>query len=351
MKAFRRTLKWAFWILLVLLAGGLTVCWFLDFRQDDQAIASEFAGQRIRPAVRHYTIGERTIRFVETTAGAAPIRPVTYKAAEAAASVGLDDPTRPTVIFVHGAPSSLSFFNDFFKDTTLLNHARLVAVDRPGYGYSDFGNVETSIIRQAELLQPLIDRYKKSRFLMLVGSSYGGSVVARLAMNNPAGHSVRGVDHVVFVSSALGPGLERTYGISYWIDKAPIRWLVPPLLRLANDEKLAHRKALEAILPDWPKITAGITMLHGKQDDLVYPTNIAFAQHQLVNASFKQFLLPESRHDIVFKKREYMTDIILNVLRQHELVPRAVQPMVRRAIGRPTEKLALENVISVLFKL
>ena len=351
MNALRRLLTWTFWIVLVLLSGGLAVSWFLDFRQDDQAIAREFAGQSIRPVVHHYTVGDRSIRFVETTAKPPLAEPTTYKSAEAARAVGLDDPTRPTVIFVHGAPSSLSFFNDFFKDTTLLRRARLVAVDRPGYGYSDFGRVETSIIRQAELLQPLIDRYKQSRFLVLVGSSYGGSVVARLAMNNPARPAVRGIDHVVFVSSALGPGLERTYGISYWIDKPPVRWLIPTLLRLANDEKLAHRQALEAILPDWPKITAGITMLHGKQDDLVYPTNVAFAQHQLVNAPFKQFLLPESRHDIVFKKREYMTDIILNVLAQHQVTPTPVRPMTQKRMANLAEKLALENVISVLFKL
>lgn len=351
MNAFRRTLKWTFWILLVLLSGGLAVSWLLDFRQDDQTIADEFSGQLIHPAVHYYTMSGRTIRFVETTAGTASARPVLYKANEAAMAVGLDDPTRPTVIFMHGAPSSLSFFNDFFKDTTLLSRARLVAVDRPGYGYSDFGRVETSIVRQAELLQPLIDRYKKSRFLMLVGSSYGGSVVARLAMNNPAKPGVRGIDHVVFVSSALGPGLERTYDISYWIDKPPVRWLIPTLLRLANDEKLAHRKALEAILPDWPKITAGITMLHGKRDNLVYPTNVAFAHHQLVNARFKQFMLPESRHDIVFKKREYMTNIILNVLAQQGVLPTLARPMVQKRTGHPAEKLALENVISVLFKL
>ncbi len=352
MNAFRRFLKWTGWALLVVLSGGLAVSWLVDFREDDQAIADAFAGQFVRPVVHHYTVGDRSIRFVETAAtGKSRCQPTVYNASETATAVGLDDPTRPTVIFIHGAPSSLSFFNDFFKDTTLLSRARLVAVDRPGYGYSDFGRVETSIVRQAELLQPLIDRYKKSRFLMLVGSSYGGSVVARLAMNNPAKPGVRGIDHVVFVSSALGPGLERTYGISYWIDKAPIRWFVPTLLRLANDEKLAHRKALEAILPDWPKITAGITMLHGKRDELVYPTNVAFAQHQLVNARFKQFMLPESRHDIVFKKREYMTDIILNVLAKHERLPAPTRSMVQARTGHPAEKLALENVISVLFKL
>jgi pimeloyl-ACP methyl ester carboxylesterase len=275
---------------LVLLALVLTGAWLFDFRQSDKALRAEFAGQAIQPSVHRYHVSDRTIRFMET-----PVLP-----------------GKPTVIFVHGAPSSLSFFNEFFKDTALLSRAQLVAVDRPGYGYSDFGRVEPSILKQAELLQPLIDRYKSSPYLVVVGSSYGGSVSARLAMNNPGV-----IDQVVFVSSALGPGLERTFDISYWVDKTPLRALVPPLLLLANDEKLAHKHALEAILPDWPRITAHITMLHGLRDDLVYPTNVTFAKQHLIHAVVKEFILPESRHDIVVNKRDYMAAILMNTLPLH----------------------------------
>ncbi|GAB3978284.1 hypothetical protein GCM10028806_41060 [Spirosoma terrae] len=295
MKRFLLVLRWSLLVILFLAIGTLVTAWFIDSRQTNEDLLAEFRHQRIRPAVHHYQIKDgneppRTIRFMET-----PALP--------------GDSALPVVLFVHGAPSSLSFFNEFFKDTNLLKRAQLVAVDRPGYGYSDYGRVETSIVRQAEFLQPLIDRYASAPYLMVVGSSYGGSVSARLAMNNP-----EAVNHVVFVSSALGPGLERTYPISHWVDTPLLRWGIPPLLRLANDEKLAHRKALEAILPDWPKIKANITMLHGQRDELVYPTNVSFAQQHLINARVKQFLLPENRHDIVFNKREYMTQILLDIL-------------------------------------
>ncbi|MFD1141296.1 alpha/beta fold hydrolase [Larkinella insperata] len=300
-----RVLRWAFIILAVLFAGLLTAAHWVDSRDSDAEIAEDFRDAPVHPVVHRYTVNGRTIRYMETE------------------EAGQD--TLPVVLFVHGAPSSSSFFSNFFKDTTLLNRAHLVAVDRPGYGYSDFGRVETSIIKQAKLLQPLIDRYRKAAFFMIVGSSYGGSVSARLAMNNPDL-----IDHVVFVSSALGPGLERTYPISYFIDKPPLRWLMPPLLMLANDEKLAHRKALTEILPDWHKIKAAVTFLHGQRDDLVYPTNVSFARSHLVNADSKEFLLPENRHDIVFNKREYMTEIIVNILNAyaHSNKPQKSQPKV-----------------------
>ena len=287
MRRARHILGWTLAGVGGLVVLALTVAWLLDFRQTDIELADEFREQAIRPTVGRYRVGARTIRYMETPRL----------------------PGKPTIVFIHGAPSSLSFFNGFFKDTALLKRAQLVAVDRPGYGYSDFGRVEPSILKQADLLQPLIDRYKNPAGIIVVGSSYGGSVSARLAMNNPGV-----IAQVVFVSSALGPGLERTYGISHWINKPPLRALVPPLLRLANDEKLAHRQALEAILPDWPRITAGIIMLHGLRDELVYPTNVAFARKQLRNARFRQFLLTESRHDIVDNKREYIASILLGIL-------------------------------------
>jgi pimeloyl-ACP methyl ester carboxylesterase len=304
MKRFFRLLGWTLAAISVLTIGTVVVAWLLDFRQTDQELADEFADQPIRPTVHHYRVSvpgpepDRSIRFMET-----PARSVGGKAL-------------PVVLFIHGAPSSLSFFNGFFKDTTLLDRAQLVAVDRPGYGYSDFGRVETSVIRQAQFLQPLIDRYKKASHLIIVGSSYGGSVSARLAMNNPSR-----VDHVVFVSSALGPGLERTYPISYLVDQPLLHWGIPPLLRLANDEKLAHYQALQAILPDWPRVRANITMLHGQRDELVYPTNVLFAKRHLTNAPIKQFLLPESRHDIVINKREYIAEILLDILTHLQVSP------------------------------
>jgi pimeloyl-ACP methyl ester carboxylesterase len=306
MKTVRRALRWALVVFVVLLAITAGLSRLVDFRQDDANLLAEFAGQTTQPTVHRYRVavpGEapRTIRFLEM-----PALPDTIERG----------PAQPVIVFVHGAPSSLSFFADFFKDTTLTNRARLVAVDRPGYGYSDFGRVETSVARQARWLQPLIERYRNAPYLLLVGSSYGGSVSARLAMNNPGL-----VDHVLFVSSSLGPGLERTYPISYLIDHPAVRWLIPTLLQLANDEKLAHRRALEEILPDWPRITARITILHGQMDDLIFPTNVSFARNRLVNTQVQQYLLPESHHDIVMNRRDYMTNVIRQILSRREGKP------------------------------
>jgi pimeloyl-ACP methyl ester carboxylesterase len=304
MKRLLRFLSWTTFVLALFVLGMFVGAYWLDYQQRDEVVLAKFREQCVRPRIGRYTVGDRTIRYLESAPDSSLNRPV--------------------VLFVHGAPSSLTFFNAFFQDTALVNHARLVAVDRPGYGSSDFGRVETSIVRQALLLQPLINRYRNAPFLVLVGSSYGGSLAARLAMNNP-----ETVSHVVFVSSALGPGLEYTFPISYWIDRPPLRWLIPRLILNANDEKLAHRRALEEILPDWGRVRAGVTFLHGLRDELVYPSNVAFARKKLIHSRVKEFFLPESRHDIVINKREYMAEIIRGVLAGY--APKTVAPGVQLA--------------------
>ena len=56
---------------------------------------------------------------------------------------------KPLVIFLHGAPGSLSAFIDYLKNKELQKSVNMIAVDRPGYGYSNFGKEETSLQAQA----------------------------------------------------------------------------------------------------------------------------------------------------------------------------------------------------------
>src|SRR4051812_46363629 len=55
----------------------------------------------------------------------------------------------PLVIFIHGSPGSLSAFIDFMDDTLLLEKVRMISVDRPGFGSSNFGYAEPSLEKQA----------------------------------------------------------------------------------------------------------------------------------------------------------------------------------------------------------
>ena len=189
------------------------------------------------------------------------------------------------LLCIHGAPSSLSPFDRmFFRDPILQKNALLLALDRPGYGYSQFGKAEVSIAKQAEAIAELLTQpaYQNKR-LAIMGSSYGGSVTARLGMLPELN-----VEKLFLCSASLAPGQEKIFGISHLMTWKATGWLFPKPLRVANIEKFTHYEALKEIEPDWHKITADVHILHGTADGLIWPENAVFAERKLVNAASVQ---------------------------------------------------------------
>lgn len=212
----------------------------------------------------------------------------------------------PVAIILHGSPSSSSMIASYFEDTLFTQKVRLLAPDRPGYGNSNFGHVERSAARQAQLLGPLVERFASAPRLTVMGSSYGGTVAARLAMIYPDI-----VDHLVLVSASVAPGEEKIYGVSWFIDRAPFRWFFPTVVQVANDEKLSHRRALEEILPDWAKIRCPVDMLHGGKDELIYPSNVDFAREKLRHVPFTFHSFPERAHNVFFRDPDSVKSILV----------------------------------------
>ncbi len=261
----------------------------VEFRYSDGEILHHFTTENVSPRIHRYHVDGHHIRYVE---------------------FGAD--TLPVTILVHGAPSSLSFFSRFYEDTAVLNRSMLVGVDRPGYGYSDFGRAITSIKEQARLLQPLIDRYTRNgKKVVLAASSYGGPVAAKVAMNNPDK-----ISGLLFVSSALAPGHEYIIPfISAAIDSPYFRWIFPTILQVANDEKLGHRKALEEIQEGWASISSKVILIHGREDGLVYFSNAEYARKKLVNAKSVE-LVPVAGigHSMMFDRPELIRERIIELV-------------------------------------
>lgn len=219
----------------------------------------------------------------------------------------------PLIVFIHGAPSSISFWKGMLKDSNLLSRARLMAVDRPGYGHSDYGRPETSVEKQAGLIGNLLRTVARSHpSIILHGSSYGGTVAARLAMDFPDL-----VDGVLLQSASVMPGEEKTYWISYPTHHWAMRWLVPGSLRVANAEKLSHRAQLEAMAPLWQRVRAATIILHGTADQLIYPENACYAEERLTNAAYlESFMVEDSGHDLLWTGRELLHQSLLKLLRK-----------------------------------
>jgi hypothetical protein len=94
--------------------------------------------------------------------------------------VSAGDSTKPLVLFVHGSPGSLDAFIAFLTIEDLRKNSLMVATDRPGFGYSNFGNAEPSLKKQALALKPILEKYKNNKPHIVVGHSLGGPLIAIL---------------------------------------------------------------------------------------------------------------------------------------------------------------------------
>lgn len=186
------------------------------------------------------------------------------------------NPAGPVVLFVHGSPGSLSDFLHTLNSKSLQQQAHLISVDRPGFGESDFGRGEPSLQRQAELLKPIVAKFKQGKRLILVGHSLGGPVIARMAMDYP-----ELIDGLVFVAASVDPNLEPP---NWW--RAPFatpffRWMLPRSIRASNDEIYPLRKELTAMSTQWKKINCPAIVVQGTRDSLVPHLNALYISDKM----------------------------------------------------------------------
>jgi pimeloyl-ACP methyl ester carboxylesterase len=218
----------------------------------------------------------------------------------------------PLIVFIHGAPSSSSFWKTFLQDSSLLTRAKLLAVDRPGYGYSDYGKPEISVQKQASYIAEILKKKRDQHASIVVhGSSYGGTVAARLAMDYPGL-----VDGLLLQSASVMPGREKTYQFSHITEHWLLRWALPGSLHVANLEKLSHKVQLDSMANLWNRIRSASIVLHGSEDGLIYPENAHYAAQRLTNASFLEVKMLEGRkHDLLWTKRELLVKSLEKLLK------------------------------------
>ncbi len=282
--------KKRFYLLALFLGFYLYAYHFLGFRMTDAELSRDLAQNELgyRPEIGYREIQGRRLRFVE---------------------IGAD--SLPLIVFIHGAPSSSSFWVSLMKNTSLLSQAKLLAVDRPGYGKSGYGLPELSVRKQAAMIAELIRQEKGGHpSVILHGSSYGGTVAARLCMDYPDL-----IDGVLLQSASLAPGQELIPWISRPSDSRWLRWLVPPSFRVATREKLSHRAELAKMLPYWGCIQAACIILQGDSDGLIYPENAVFARNHLPPGSVLDFrMVPGRGHDLLWTRNSLLVESLLKLV-------------------------------------
>jgi pimeloyl-ACP methyl ester carboxylesterase len=191
----------------------------------------------------------------------------------------------------------------------LLNKAQLISVDRPGFGYSNFGFAEPSLEKQAAFLKPIIEQHKKQRPIILVGHSLGGPVICRMAIDYP-----ELIDGLVIVAGSIDPTLEPKEWFRAPLATPFLSWIMPRSLRASNKEIYRLKPQLEAMIPLYPKIKASTIVIQGGKDDLVAPGNADFAKKMIINAPVKLILKADMNHFVPWEHPELIRDAILELL-------------------------------------
>ena len=214
----------------------------------------------------------------------------------------------PTLFFVHGSPGSWNAFKEYLQDSLLLKKYRMVAIDRPGFGYSDFGDAQNLKV-QSQRISEFIKKIDNKKPLILVGHSVGGPVVAQLAVDNPSWFK-----RLVILAGSLDPKAENPEKWRTVIKASPLRYLIPGALRPSNDELWWLKQDLVDLEPELKKITCDVTIIHGIKDALVPYSNVAFMQKKFVNAkSLDTITIEKANHFIPWSHYEIVRNALLNI--------------------------------------
>lgn len=216
--------------------------------------------------------------------------------------------TLPTLFFVHGSPGSWIKFGKYLQDKNLLKKYRIVSVDRPGFGYSEFGRVR-NLQQQSDIISVLLKKLQNGKPVYAIGRSYGGPMIAKLAVDNPEMFS-----GLVLIAAALDPNAEKSEKWRPVLYKTPLKYFVPGAWRTSNQELWYLKKELKELDSRLEEITCPVHILHGDKDGLVPVSNAAFIEKKLVNAkSVSVTIIPGANHFVSDNHYELVKKVLMKL--------------------------------------
>lgn len=260
----------------------------MTFRMSDAKVASKFHEAGVEARIQRFEVADydNDLRVV---------------------SGPLDAEKQIAVFFVHGAPGSSQDFYRFLQDSALLAHANLYSIDRPGYGYSNFGMAEVSVQRQARILAAIINQLPEKK-VVVVGHSFGGPIAPL------AGLYTDKLVAAIMLAPAIDPNHEKILKIAYLGKWKATRWLAPKALRVAADEKFSHAEALREVQPLWSQLKMPVWHYHGTKDVLVPYENLAFAAKHFDSTRFTAISLEGENHFLPWSQYDRVREQLLNML-------------------------------------
>lgn len=186
--------------------------------------------------------------------------------------------TLPTLFFVHGSPGSWDAFKVYMKDKELLAKYRMFSIDRPGFGYSQFGDAR-SMSEQAAIINPLLHQIQNGKPFYIVGHSLGGPMAVTLVADNPGMFS-----GMVLLAASVDPAEEAPEKWRGFMHNSPFKYFLPGAFKPSNDELWYFKKDVHQVAASLATINCDVWIVHGDKDKFVPVGNAAYAKKMLVNA-------------------------------------------------------------------
>jgi pimeloyl-ACP methyl ester carboxylesterase len=213
-----------------------------------------------------------------------------------------------TLFFVHGSPGSWDAYKEYLKDSLLLSKFRMIAIDRIGFGRSDFGkagNLKTN----AFIIEQFTKQTANGKPIYLIGHSLGGPAIIQMAADKPNAYT-----GLIILAGSVDPKAETPENWRPIIMSKPLRYFIPGALRPSNDELWWLKSDLYDLKPKLQNITSRVIIVHGTKDQLVPYGNVAFLQRELINAkSLKVISIKDADHFIPWTHFKEIRDVLFRL--------------------------------------
>ncbi|MBL7702340.1 MAG: alpha/beta hydrolase [Ferruginibacter sp.] len=283
-KIMRRTILYS--ISLISLWVLLAQCFVMRNRWNDNKAYRVFRAKQVPLAIYDTVINHRHLHY---------------------AVCGNGD-SLPTLVFIHGSPGSWMNYMKFMWDSSMRKKYRIVAIDRPGFGYSDFGKA-MHLQEQGAIILPVLQKLKTKQPMILVGHSMGGPVLVKLAADDPGLF-----EKIVIVAGSIDVNQEKTETWRRIMATRPLYWCLPGAFGPSNTEILYLKKDLLPLQNDFKNITCKVLFVHGDKDIWVPIGNIAYGKKMMIHAaSIASDTLFGAGHNIPWERPDEFKKILLGL--------------------------------------
>ena len=260
------------------------LCGCFRFRTPDKQVQESFAAKGHSIRFGDYSYGEgKTIHY---------------------AMAG--DSSKPLLFFVHGTPGAWNAFGNYMADSTLLQHFYMISIDRPGFGYTDFGKAQP-LLPQAQVFNRMVKDLGHVKPAILLGHSYGSPIIAQMAALDSSVASV-----VFSLAGSFKPSSDLAGDARGLLYYPPFRWLAPGAFRPSNDELVWFRESILTMPEVLSKIKCAVWLVHGKKDKLVPYADSEYAMQFLSHAKEAYMVtFPSEDHFIPWTRFKEVRTLLL----------------------------------------